>query len=156
MHNLFKHTKPVRVPPDGTAATTWILAAGTTDVNTGSVDTRGFTSIAWLVLVGVITATGTLDVKAQQSSDDGVGDGFSDLLGSAATQFVDTDDGKMALIDIGKVDKRYQRLHLNRETANVVIDGVVAILYNGDELPPALHATVKGLETFNTPAEGTA
>lgn len=155
LHNLFKHTEIRRVPPNGAAATTWILAAGTTDADSGIVDTLGYECIAWVVAVGVVTATGTVAVEVQQGAASNMSDA-ADLTGTRQATTADGDAGKLILIDVGRVQERYQRIQIDRSTANVVIDGVFAILYNPAYAPVTQGATVFGLETFSHPAEGTA
>ena len=133
------------------------VAAGTGDTQTSSaVDTAGFDGCLFAVHLGAITATAVTTVKAQQSSDDGATDAYADLAGSAQTP-ADTDDNKIVLIDIFRPQERYLKALVVRATANVVIDGIDAILYNADVKPTVQDATtVFGLETFASPAEGTA
>lgn len=160
MQLLSTHTI-VHLAPDGTAATTYALAAGTTDVNSTSVDCLGCEEVTFLVAAGTMAASSSLDVKVQQSSDDGVGDGFSDLEGTAATQISATDDDKMVAISIRNPQKRYLRLAFTRgDGGNSAINSVVAIMgpYNKQ---PFAHSTAAGQfiatpELFNGPAEGTA
>ena len=71
------------------------VAAGTTDINSSSVDMTAHDGVLFVVAFGAITATAVTSIKAQQSSDDGVADAWSDLAGTAVT-VADTDDNKLA------------------------------------------------------------
>jgi hypothetical protein len=52
--------------------------------------------------------------------------------------------------------ERYVRAVVTRGTADAVIDGVIAIQYGARVLPATQDATVAGIETHVSPAEGTA
>ena len=45
------------------------VAAGTSDINSSSVDMQGYDAVEFVVLFGAIVATAVTSVKAQQSSD---------------------------------------------------------------------------------------
>lgn len=155
-HNLFKVAELRRIAPDGTAATTWLKAAGTTDFNSAIVDTRGYKGVAWIVGVGLITTGGTVAVKVQQGEDSGLSDA-ADLTGTNQVTTADGDAGKCIVIDQYRPKKRYQRLAFDRSTANVVIDFVICVLYHADHANPISQGTtVFGAEFFNAVGEGTA
>lgn len=131
-------------------------AAGTADTLAGTgVDTKGFDAVEFVALLGAITATGTATLKAQQSDDDGVADGYSDLLGTGVAA-ADDDDNKLLRLDVNDPLKRYVRPALVRATANVVVDGIIAVLYKADEEPVTQHGTVAASEWHHAPEEGTA
>lgn len=154
-HNLAKACQIQRVAPDSGATTTYTLAAGTSDKRSVGVDTRGFKRICWILIAGTMAASSSLDVKAQQSNDDAATDDYTDLAGSACTQVGATDDDKLVVIDY-EVEKRYQALYSTRgDGGNGAIDGIIAILYNGD-CPISTHSTVKSQEVFGRLLEGTA
>lgn len=133
------------------------VAAGATASNSSSVDMLGWDGVFFIAAAGAITATAVSSVKAQQSSDNGSADDFTDIAGSSSPALTPaTDDNKILLIDIYRPQKRYLRLSWVRSTANTVIDGVFAIRYHGVVTPAALDATVKSLELFSNPPEGTA
>lgn len=155
MQTLAKNSQVRRLTVDGT---NYILAAGTSDVNSGVVDTMGFGGVMFVAGVGVIAASGAVTFKAQQSGDSGGSpDDFSDILGSALTAYGDTDDNKIVVLDIRVPKKRYVRLTTTRgDGGNSTIDFVIAILYNPAQSPPALDALTLAMEVFSEPAEGTA
>jgi hypothetical protein len=132
------------------------VAAGTSEQTGTGIDTLGYDGVLFVFGFGAITSGAVTTIKAQQSSDDGSADDYGDLLGTSQA-IADTDDNKIAAIDIYRPLKRYVRPVVGRGTQNAVIDGVIAILYRGNISPAAVHTTlVRAAERFNSPAEGTA
>jgi len=132
------------------------VAAGQTQVLSDGVNKDNAEGIMFIVAVGAITATGTVDVKAQQSDDDGVADAYSDLEGSALAQLDDTKDDSVAVLDIKRPQKRYVRIVVDRGTANSVIDGIIAIKYGARKQPVEQPGGVAASEVHGSPDEGTA
>lgn len=130
-------------------------AAGTGTSNGSSVDMKGYKSVTFVALIGSITATGTVTLKAQQSSDDGSADAFADLEGTAVV-YTDADGNKVAILELSSPRERYVRPVLVRATANAVIDGVLAIQTEADAEPVTHSTTVVASEFHHAPAEGTA
>ncbi len=132
------------------------VAAGTTAVNSASVDMQGFEACTFLVAFGAITTGAVTSLKVQQSGDDGVADSFADLTGTSIT-IADTDDNKIVAVEVHNPRERYVRCVVSRGTANAVIDGILAI-QTGPKDEPTTHdaATVVGSEIHHAPAEGTA
>lgn len=154
MHNLFKEAEIRRLTFDGT---NYILAAGTTDVNSGSVDTLGYEGVAFAIAVGVMASSSGVEFQAQYSSDDGSVDTFADIVGSSVSVSADTDDNKLVLLDIFRPKERYVRIQSIRgDGGNTTLDSLVAILYRPLQAAVTQGATVEALETHNSPAEGTA
>lgn len=155
MQTLAKNSQPQRVTIDGTNN---ILAAGTSDVNSGVIDTLGYGGCLIIMGAGVIATSGTVDAKLQQSADSGGSpDDFSDIAGSGQTQMVDTDDNKLFVWDVRACKKRYLRVATTRgDGGNSTIDFLVAIPYHPGQGAPALHSTVKSMKVLSEPAEGTA
>ena len=130
-------------------------AAATTDIEATGVDMAGFGSVTFIVPFGTITAGAVTSVKAQQSDDNGSTDGWSDLAGSAVT-VADTDDNKVAVLEITRPVKRYVRPVVDRGTQNAVVDGILAILSHPRTLPITADSTLITPKLLNAPAEGTA
>jgi hypothetical protein len=144
---LLKNTKIVRHNNGAAAGTSTITPSA-------GVDMQGFNSAMFLVLLGALTDTTVPSIKIQQSDDDGVADGYSDLEGTAYA-VTDADDNKVIAVEIIRPTKRYLKLILARATANAVLDGIVAILGNPIGPLPITQTTL-GNEVHVTPAEGTA
>lgn len=147
MLGLLKNTKIVRHNNGAAAGTTTITPSA-------GVDMQGFNSAMFLVLLGALTDTTVPSIKIQQSDDDGVADGYSDLEGTAFA-VTDADDNKVIAVEIIRPTKRYLKLILARATANAVLDGILCILGNAIGPLPITQTTL-GNEVHVTPAEGTA
>ncbi|MCC7229259.1 MAG: hypothetical protein IT203_02630 [Fimbriimonadaceae bacterium] len=154
MQTLAKNAEVRAITIDGTNYT---LAAGTSDVNSGAIDTMGYGGVMIVAAVGTMAASSSVDSKLQQSSDNGSSDDYSDILGSALTQVGATDDDKLLIWDVRVPKKRYLRAVFTRgDGGNATINSLIAILYNPAQGAPTYGATVKAIETFSEPAEGTA
>jgi hypothetical protein len=142
-----------RIAPDGAAATTFTLAAGTTDKTSAAIDTLGYERITLLAGFGTMTSGAVTTLKLQQCD---TADGTPvDLEGTSQT-VADTDDDKIRTIEIKNPRKRYLFVAWDRGTQNAVIDFLIAIKRGGRKKPVTQGATVAGGEVFSSPAEGTA
>lgn len=131
------------------------VAVGTTTVNGTGIDTAGYDGVLFVVKYGAIT-DGTPNLKAQQSEDDGSSDAYADLAGSDVA-VADTDDDKLAALDIRRPKERYVRPVVVRGGATgCVIESITAILYGAAEVPVTQHADVAASESHVAPDEGTA
>ncbi len=76
--------------------------------NGASLDTKGMEQCTVIVQVGVVIATGTLDVKIQDSPDDSA---WADLPGAVFTQITDTGDGSVVMgkIKCNQISTRVER-----------------------------------------------
>lgn len=155
MHSLFQNCEFRRLKVDGT---NYVLAAGTSDVESEAVDMQGFEGVAFVTLCGSILAGGLITMKAQQSNDlAGSPDAYSDLAGTANAVSADTDDNKLLGVEIFRPKRRYVRAAITRgDGGNSTIDGLFAVLFRPGQMPVTQGATVEAFESFNTPAEGTA
>ncbi len=145
--NLSKNYKITRVEN--------AAAAGQTALTSDSVDMANFEGVEFEVIMGAITAGGVQSAKLQQSSDDGSADDFSDIEGSSQT-IADDDDNQVFVLEVHRPTKRYVRCVVSRATQNSVLDAIVARQYGGRVKPSTNGATIGGVETHASPAEGTA
>lgn len=147
--NIASYTKATRVMVS--------QAAGTGTTNGSSVDMGSdFQVVTFVFEIGDISASGTVDCKVQQSSDDGAGDAFTDLKNTKIS-YGDTDDDRVAIISVGSPGEEFLRPVVVRSTANSEIDSVMA--YQGKVRPAVFQhdtATVLRAEYHQAPAEGTA
>ena len=128
------------------------VAAGQATTNCSSVDMKGFDAVTFILSVGAIDATGTVTLKAQQSTDNS---SFADLAGTAVA-YTASDDNKVAVLEVTKPRERYIRPVVTTATANGTIDGCVAIQSSADTEPVTHDSlTVVGSEHHLAPAEGT-
>lgn len=140
MHTLSQNTQSRRIAPDGTAATTFQLAAGTTDKDSSVIDTDGYDGLQIKVFIGPIVATGTLTITVKSSTASA--GTYAAVTGLATTLIDDTSDDKMIIFDVPKCGKRYYKVSFDRGTANSTIDALEAVLYNPREAPTSVHSTV--------------
>ena len=127
------------------------VAAGTSDVNSDSVDMAQYEGVAFAVQFGAITSTAVTSVKIQGSSDNST---FVDLEATAIT-VADDDDNQVFVPEVLAPPYRYIRCVVDRGTANAVIDSILAIQTGPKYLPVTQPATTTG-EVQYAPAAGTA
>ena len=131
------------------------VAAGTSNQSTTAVDTAGYQGCRFIAAFGTLTATAVTSVKVTQADDSGISVNAEDLAGSGISLTPSTDDNKVVIVDVYRPSRRYLQLTILRGTANAVIDGVVAELYEGRLSPIAKDTTVKGQVLLASPAAGT-
>ena len=131
-----------------------IQTVATGDVTSDIIDMAGYDGVLFLVIWGAIT-DGTPKVKAQQDSDSAMG-AAADLTGTSVA-IADTDDNKMAILDILQPQERYVRCVVTRGgSTGAVVDAILAIQYNAHAEPVTQSGDVAGHEKHVTPIEGTA
>lgn len=151
MANMSKSVVTKRIKPDGSGYT---VSAGTSDVNSDIVDTAGYDWVRFIVAFGAIVSGAATSVKVQEN-DANSGTGMDDLEGSSIT-IGDTDDNKLAIVEIYRPRMRYLRLVTKRATQNATIDGLIVELGGGRVKPITDDTTVVSTEVWASPAEGTA
>ena len=121
------------------------VAAGQTEIaDAAVVDMQGFENVAFLAVLGAdtaATAKSTLSVLAGDKadmSDAAVKPKVAVHIASSAT----SDDDKVLLLDVVRPGKRYLRAKLARETANVAVSAILALQYDGDNIPVTQSADV--------------
>jgi len=129
-------------------------AAGQTDLTGTAINTLGYTGVLIVAALGTVSAGGKPQLKAQGSSDDGSTDAYADLAGTLITG--DT-TSTFLVLDLHKPQTQYVKPILLRSggTGNIVVENVVAYLYNAD-LVPAATITGESVKAVNTPGKGTA
>ena len=127
------------------------VAAGTSDVESSSVDMKGFQSVAFTVAMGAITTAAVTSAKLQGSSDNS---SFSDLEGTGVT-IADDDDNQIFVLDIDNPRHRYIKCVVDRGTQNAVVDSIVAAQY-GAQIEPVTQPATTTVEYNHAPAAGTA
>tara|TARA_R100000808_G_scaffold23557_1_gene52424 strand:- start:25 stop:468 length:444 start_codon:yes stop_codon:yes gene_type:complete len=129
------------------------VANGATAVNSSSVSLGPGQGVLFLTELGAITAAPK--IKVQTSSDDAA---WNDLAGTEDTTITATDDDKVAAVDIKRPLERYLRISIDRSAGNSEVDGILAIVYNVQELPvtQAADQVAGEAKSFLAVAEGTA
>ena len=147
MHtNFLKDCKILAVENAAVAAQTELVS----DV----VDMQGYDSIAFIVKLGDVSDTCVLTMTGKTNTANHVSSPTPTTLATTATftaGATDADD-KLMMLDLHKPRDRYVFLSLTRTTANAVVDGVFAVLYNAHEMPVSQDATLIASAFVNDPA----
>ena len=131
------------------------VAAGTSVQNGSVIDMLGFDGVCYVAAIGTLTATQVTSLKAQHGDASNLSDA-ADLAGTLTGPMADADSNKLLVLDIQKFSKRYNRVVVNRATANAVIDGVIAIQYQAHTKAPTQNSTfVSASKTVIAPIAGT-
>ena len=146
--NLSKYGQTTRVM-------TPVAAGQATNLAT-VVDTQGFSSSCFYVLISTIAATGVVTCKVQGSANQSSSpDDFTDLEGTALA-YGASDDDKVAIIEIDSPSYRYLRLVVTTTVANGTIDGAICIQHKGGVEPVSHGASVVSAEYHLSPGAGVA
>lgn len=106
---------------------------GAVTTNGTGVDTMGFHQA--LIILNVGTVTTSLDVKVQESSDDGSGDSYADITGAAFTQVTTANDNAIYVARINLTGtERYIRCVGTGVGASqsYAVDVILTPYYTGD------------------------
>lgn len=125
-------------------------SAGTT-LTSSAIDMQGYDAV--MIFGTIATANAGNYLKAQQSSDDGSADDYTDIAGS---KVVADDGADVVALEIRRPLKRYLKALIVRGGANTVTGDVYAIRYNsrkGMQVNDVLNSF--NLVSLNGPAEGT-
>lgn len=127
------------------------VTAATSDVTSASVNMAGYESVVFFTSLGTAAANNLM--HAEQSSDDGSSDGFSDLAGTA-TPLAGASDEDL-LIELVQPTKQYVRVVVQRGTSSTLGD-IWALLHGARRLPidNIITGTSAG-SIVQSPAEGT-
>ena len=133
-----------------------VAAGSSNETPSGDIDMQNFESCIFQVSFGAIVSGAATSIEVHTSSDAGVADSYTALLGTKVT-VADTDDNKIAQVEVSKNLERYIKCVVNRATQNSTIDGITALQYGARVLPTTNDSsTVIANEIHVSPAEGTA
>lgn len=147
MHlNLLNDIKIIPVEP--------AAAAGQTTLTTDVVDTQGFDSVAFVVYLGDVTDTSVLTLTAKTNTANSTSSPTPTTLSQTVTFTADATsaDSKLLILDLHKPRDRYVFATLARGTANAVVNGILAVLYNAHQCPVTQSTDVIASEWENDPA----
>ena len=126
LKTIFEALKVLHVSPDGSG---YAVAAGTSDVNSESVDSLGYNRVGFVMTFGDNADTGTFTGKIQGSANGSTG--WTDITGATVsfTAGASDTDNKMIGVECDvNPTYRYYRFASDRGTANTVIAALHAIL----------------------------
>ncbi len=130
------------------------VAAGTTAITPGGVDTAGFDSVEFIAVFGTLSAGAVTSLKVQASNDDNVTDAWSDIAGSNTPVPQATGSNKAASIEVYRPVKRYLQPVVLRATGNAVLQSLIAILSNAHAIPEPVSVDASVIAT-NFLSDGT-
>lgn len=144
--NFLKNMKVVRV---ANAA-----AAAQTAVDTAVLDTSGYDSVCFIAVLGDVTATSVLTLTGKTNTASSTSSPAPTSLATTVTYTAAASDAdnKMMILDLHKPRQRYVFATLTRTTANAVVDGIFAILYNAHLCPVTVDGTVLASALVNDPS----
>ena len=134
----------------------FLAASAAVDRDGAGLDMAGFDGVLMVVKMADIAAGAVTAIKAQQSDDNGVGDGWSDVEGTGIAIAAD-DDNQVFIIDLVKPTKRWVRVVVDKDAANATNECALYLQYGPRDLPVA--QTVANEVTYErhvSPAEGVA
>lgn len=118
------------------------VAAGTTDQESDRVDMTGFDSVIFILLMGDNADTATIGLIAKSNAADSTSGSTTEKTGTNTALTATSGDNKLVIVDLHRPTLRYAYVTVDRGTANVVIDGVIAIQYNSKAQPITQGSTV--------------
>lgn len=129
-------------------------AAGTSLLTTDVVDTQGFDSIAFVVKLGDVTTACELTLTGKTNSANSTSSPTPTALVDTVTFTAGGSDAdeKLLILDLYKPRERYVFATLARVTANAAVDSIFAVLYNAQEKPVTVDASVIASAFVNDPA----
>lgn len=110
--------------------------AGTGDTLNGSiVDLQGYDSVCFIAKTGDVAATAVGTLKAYSGDVSNLSDGAYKTVTASFTASATDSDNKLVVLDVVRPGKRYVRADFVRATANIPVESIIAILYNGKNFP---------------------
>lgn len=116
--------------------------AGQTALTGDVLDMSGWENVCFIAIFGDVTDTAVLTLAAYDHTANAASG--SAITGASATFTAGATnaDSAMLIVDVRQPQKRYVYPYLTRTTANAVVNGILAIRYNGSKLPVTQGATV--------------
>lgn len=119
--------------------------AGTTEVNSDTVDLADYEGVLFVVTANAITSGGAQSAKVEHGDESSLSD-KADVSGLSIT-IADDDDNESFVLDYRKTTKRYCCLTLLRATQNSAFGEIYAICYGGHT--KAINNTVASTVTVD-------
>ena len=119
------------------------VAAGTSTVTPAhGVYVPPGSAVLFVAIFGTVSATSVSSMQLQASNDDAVSDAYSAIGGSNVP--APAGAGGLVLIDCPRPVKPWVLPVVTRTVANAVLSGILAIVYEHSQNPPAVDASVIG------------
>lgn len=108
-----------------------------------AVDGRGFDRACFIIAVGAMTNTATLDAKITDCATSG--GSYANTAGTALTQLDDTNGGTVYTIDVPvKAASPFMKTLIVTGTA-AAVNSAICILYNGSRLEGVAQGTTQAI-----------
>lgn len=135
VQNLLKNCKIMQIQNGS--------AAGTTAVTSNTIDTAGYNAVCCIASLGTVTSGAVIQLNAQEGAQSGGGDATT-ITGGSTPSVTDagTSSNKILITDVLRLTQRYFTANLTRTTQNVVVNCMIAILYQTDNIPVTLDTSV--------------
>lgn len=146
MNNLLRNTKITRISADGAGAASATPSKGTI------IDMLGFESVMFVALMGNVLDTSAVALRVAGGDTNDTGDMTLRTGSAGGTAGASDYDDKLVVLDVVKPTDRYLEAQLFHVTANAPFDGILAIQYNGHNLPITQGSTVIASNTLYSPA----
>jgi hypothetical protein len=147
MKSHFELLRDAKIIPVEPAA-----VAGTTALTTDVVDMQGFDSVAFIAQLGDVTDTSVLTLTGftNDTNDTNSPTQLADAV--TFTAGASNADNKLLVLELHKPRERYVYATLARATANAVVNGILAVLFNSNSRPVIQDASVIASKYVNDPA----
>ncbi len=117
--------------------------AGTTDIDSARVDMTGFDSVMFIAVLGDVLITSALTLVAKSNAADSTSSSTTEKTGTIiASAGATSEDSNAMIVDLHRPTLRYAYCTLIIDTANAVVDCIIAIQYNAKSVPTTQGATV--------------
>lgn len=117
--------------------------AGVDDITDGTiVDLQGYDSVCFIAILGEVTTASEVTLKAYCGDAPALGDGVYKTATATVTASGNDTDNNLVILDVIRPGKRYVRGDLVIDTANAVVDSIIAIKYNAKTIPTTQGADV--------------
>lgn len=115
--------------------------AGTSDLTTDTVDLQGFDSVRFIAHLGALTTTHATKLVLYAGDAADGSDKVAITSGETALA-ADGDSNHLLIADCVRPPHRYITAVLDRGTANAVLNGIIAELYNASSVPVTMDGSV--------------
>jgi len=128
-------------------------SAGTSTITGSTIDMKGFRGCLVIANLGACTDTAVPWLKVLEGTDSG-GSGATAIAGTSAQATASSGnlDNKLVIVDVYRPAYRYLTPQLLRTTANVVLNNIIAILYDPIDEPITASTTVLTTTALTEPA----
>lgn len=127
-------------------------AAGQTTLTTDVLDMAGFDSVCFIAFLGDVTDTAVLTLTGYTNDTQDTVTPTELASPVTYTAGASDADSKLLVLDLHKPREQYVYATLERDTANAVLNGIIAIRYNAGERPVTQSDDVIASALLNDPA----